>query len=229
MRIVIADDAVLFREGVAHLLMEYGLEVVDQVGNANALLTSVRDRRPDVALVDIRMPPSHTDEGLHAAREIRSRYPETAVLVLSQNLEPAYALRLVEEKPEGVGYLMKERVGRVQQLLDAVQRVAAGECVIDRAVVDELLIRRRRVDPIADLTPREREILALIAEGRSNKGICRTLWLSPKTVETHIRGAFAKLGINQAPEDNRRVLAVLTYLGQRGNPDRGRGNTCVER
>jgi DNA-binding NarL/FixJ family response regulator len=212
MRIVIADDAALIREGVAHLLTESGLEVVDQVGDADALLTSVRDRRPDVALVDIRMPPTHTDEGLRAARVIRSRYPETAVLVLSQHLEPAYALRLIEERPEGVGYLMKERVGRVEQLLDAVQRVAAGECVIDRAVVDELLERRRRVDPVAELTPREREIIALMAEGRSNQGICRTLWLSPKTVETHIRSAFAKLGIKEAPEDNRRVLAVLAYL-----------------
>ena len=212
MRVVIADDAVLIREGVAHLLTESGVEVVDQVGDADALLTSVRDLNPDVALIDIRMPPSHTDEGLRAAREIRSRYPETAVLVLSQHLEPAYALRLVEDRPEGVGYLMKERVGRVQQLLDAVQRVAAGECVVDRALVDELLARRRRVDPISELTPREREILALMAEGRSNQGICRTLWLSPKTVETHIRGAFAKLGIKEASEDNRRVLAVLTYL-----------------
>jgi DNA-binding NarL/FixJ family response regulator len=212
MRVVIADDAALIREGVAHLLTENGLEVVDQVGDAEALLTSVRDRRPDVALVDIRMPPTYTDEGLRAARVIRARYPETAVLVLSQHLEPAYALRLVEERPGAVGYLMKERVGRVQQLLDAVQRVAAGECVVDRAVVDELLARRRRVDPVAELTPREREIIALMAEGRSNQGICRTLWLSPKTVETHIRGAFAKLGIKEAPEDNRRVLAVLTYL-----------------
>ena len=212
MRIVIADDAVLLREGVAHLLTDNGIEVVDQVADADALLTSVRDRRPDVALVDIRMPPTHTDEGLRAAQVIRARYPETAVLVLSQHLEPAYALRLVEERPEGVGYLMKERVGRVQQLLDAVERVAAGECVIDRAVVDELLTRQRRVDPIAALTPREREILSLMAEGRSNQGICRTLWLSPKTVETHIRSAFAKLGIKEAPEDNRRVLAVLAYL-----------------
>jgi DNA-binding NarL/FixJ family response regulator len=214
MRVVIADDAVLVREGVARLLTESGLEVVDQVGDADALLISVRDARPDVALVDIRMPPTHTDEGLRAAQEIRSRFPETAVLVLSQHLEPSYALRLVEERPEGIGYLMKERVGRVQQLLDAVQRVAAGECVVDRAVVDELLARRRRVDPIAELTPREREIIALMAEGRSNQGICRTLWLSPKTVETHIRGAFTKLGIRQAPEDNRRVLAVLAYLRQ---------------
>ena len=212
MRIVIADDAALIREGIASLLTESGLEVVDEVSDANALLISVRDQRPDVALVDIRMPPTYTDEGLRAARVIRSQYPETAVLVLSQYLEPAYALRLVEEKPEGVGYLMKERVGRVQQLLDAVQRVASGECVVDRAVVDELLARGRRVDPVAELTPREREIIALMAEGRSNHGICRALWLSPKTVETHIRGAFAKLGIKEAPEDNRRVLAVLTYL-----------------
>ena len=212
MRVVIADDAALVREGVARLLTDSGLEVVDQVGDADALLTSVRDRRPDLALVDIRMPPTHTDEGLRAAREIRAQYPGTAVLVLSQHLEPTYALRLVEERPEGVGYLMKERVGRVEQLLDAVQRVAAGECVVDRAVVDELLARRRQTDPIDELTPREREILALMAEGRSNQGICRELWLSPKTVETHIRGAFSKLGIMQAPEDNRRVLAVLAYL-----------------
>ncbi|TML95062.1 MAG: response regulator transcription factor [Actinobacteria bacterium] len=212
MRVVIADDAPLIREGVARLLTENGVEVVDEAGDAETLLASVRDLSPDVALVDIRMPPTHTDEGLRAAREIRSRYPGTAVLVLSQHLEPDYALRLVEEKPERVGYLMKERVGRVQQLLDALQRVAGGECVVDRAVVDELLAQRRRADPIAELTSREREILALMAEGRSNRGISRTLWLSPKTVETHIRGAFAKLGITEAPEDNRRVLAVLAYL-----------------
>jgi len=212
MRVVIADDAPLIREGVARLLTENGVEVVDRVGDADAVLESVRDLHPDVALVDIRMPPTHTDEGLRAAREIRLRYPDTAVLVLSQHLEPDYALQLVEERPERVGYLMKERVGRVEQLLEAVQRVAAGECVVDRAVVDELLARRRLLDPIGELTSREREILALMAEGRSNQGISRTLWLSPKTVETHIRGAFAKLGIREAPEDNRRVLAVLAYL-----------------
>ena len=212
MRVVIADDAPLVREGVARLLADNGVEVVDQMGDADALLRSVRDLHPDVALVDIRMPPTHTDEGLQAAREIRSSFPSTAVLVLSQHLEADYALQLVEAKPEGVGYLMKERVGRVEQLLDAVRRVSAGECVIDRAVVDDLLARRRRVDPLEELTPREREILALMAEGRSNQGICRTLWLSPKTVETHIRGAFAKLGIREAAEDNRRVLAVLAYL-----------------
>jgi DNA-binding NarL/FixJ family response regulator len=215
MRVVIADDAPLIREGVARLLAENGVEVIDQLGDADALLRSVRDLHPDVALVDIRMPPTHTDEGLRAAREIRSRYPKTAVLVLSQHLEPDYALQLLEAKPERVGYLMKERVGRIEQLLDAVQRVAAGECVVDRAVIDELLTQRHRTDPLDALTSREREILSLMAEGRSNQGICRALWLSPKTVETHIRGAFAKLGIREAPEDNRRVLAVLTYLRHR--------------
>jgi DNA-binding NarL/FixJ family response regulator len=212
MRVVIADDAPLIREGVTRLLTENGVEVLAQVDNADALLICVRDLLPDVALVDVRMPPTYTDEGLRAAREIRSRYSDTAVLVLSQHLEPEYALRLIDEQPERAGYLMKERIGRVEQLLDALRRVAAGECVIDRAVVEELLARRHQADPLEALTPREREILALIAEGRSNRGICQTLWLSPKTVETHIRGAFAKLGIREAPEDNRRVLAVLAYL-----------------
>jgi DNA-binding NarL/FixJ family response regulator len=214
MRVVIADDAPLIREGVARLLTENAVEVVAQVGDADALLACVRDLRPDVALVDVRMPPTHTDEGLRAVSEIRSHYPETAVLVLSQHLEPAYALRLIDERPERAGYLMKERVGRVEQLLDALDRVAAGGCVVDRAIVEELLARRREVNPLDMLTPREREILALIAEGRSNQGICRALWLSPKTVETHIRGAFAKLGLTEAREDNRRVLAVLAYLGR---------------
>jgi serine/threonine-protein kinase len=212
MRIVIADDAALIREGVAHLLADAGFEVVSQVGNGDALLASVRDQRPDVALIDIRMPPSHTDEGVRAAQQIRSSYPETAVVVLSQHLEAAYALRLIEESPERVGYLLKERVGRVEQLVDAIERVVAGECVIDRAVVDELLADRGRTDPAEPLTPREREILALMAEGRSNQGICKALWLSPKTVEAHIRNVFGKLGITAASEDNRRVLAVLTYL-----------------
>jgi DNA-binding NarL/FixJ family response regulator len=213
-RVVIADDAPLIREGLARLLTENGVEVVAQVDDADLLLARVRDLRPDVAVVDVRMPPTHTDEGLRAAGEIRSRYPGTAVLVLSQHLELEYVLRLIDKKPERVGYLMKERVGRVEQLLDAVNRVAAGECVVDGAIVKELLARRRQVDPLEELTPREREVIALMAEGRSNQGICRTLWLSPKTVETHIRGAFSKLGIKEAPEDNRRVLAVLAYLGR---------------
>jgi DNA-binding NarL/FixJ family response regulator len=212
MRIVIADDAPLIREGIANLLSEQGVEVLRQVNDAEALLKSVRDLKPDVALVDIRMPPTHTDEGVRAAREILAHHPDVAVLVLSQHLESEYAFRLLEEKPAGVGYLLKERVGRVEQLLEAITRVAAGECVVDRAVVDELLKRRRRADPIEELSPREREILALMAEGRSNQGICRALWLSPKTVETHIRGAFTKLGIPATPEDNRRVLAVLAFL-----------------
>ena len=212
MRVVIADDAPLIREGVARLLSENDVEVVDQVGDGDTLLARVRDLRPDVALVDVRMPPTHTKEGLNAAREIRANHPATAVLVLSQNLEPEYALQLIEERPDHAGYLLKERVGHIEQLLDALHRVVAGECVVDRAVVDELLERSRRIDPIEELTPREREVLALIAEGRSNKGICRALWLSPKTVETHIRGTFTKLGIKDAPEDNRRVLAVLSYL-----------------
>jgi DNA-binding NarL/FixJ family response regulator len=211
-RVVIADDAPLIREGIATLLTEHDVEVVKQVDNAEALLECIRDMRPDVALIDIRMPPTHTDEGLRAARTIRARYPDIAVLVLSQHLELEYALRLVEEKPAGAGYLLKERVGRVEQLLDALERVASGECVVDRAVVDELLAHRRRADPIEELTPREREIIALMAEGRSNQGICQALWLSPKTVETHIRGAFTTLGIREAPEDNRRVLAVLAFL-----------------
>lgn len=212
MRVVIADDAPLIREGVTRLLTENGVDVVAQVGDAESLLRSVRDLRPDVALVDIRMPPSNTDDGLRAARQIRSTYPGTAVLVLSQHLELDYAMRLVESKPGWVGYLLKERVGRIDELLDGLARVAAGECVIDRAVIDDLIAHRDRVDPIEHLTEREREIIALMAEGRSNQGICRALWLSPKTVETHIRSAFGKLGIREAPEDNRRVLAVLTYL-----------------
>jgi DNA-binding NarL/FixJ family response regulator len=209
---VIADDAPLIREGVASLLAENGVEVAAQAGDAETLLAAVRAERPDVALVDVRMPPTHTREGLRAAGEIRTSHPETAVLVLSQHLEPEFALTLFDERPERTGYLLKERVGRVEVLLDALERVASGECVVDRAVVDELLARRRRTDPLESLTPRELEILGLIAEGRSNQGICRALWLSPKTVETHIRAVFTKLGIAEAPEDNRRVLAVLAYL-----------------
>jgi DNA-binding NarL/FixJ family response regulator len=212
MRVVIADDAALVRDGVALLLTENGVDVVAQVPDATTLMASVREHRPDVALVDIRMPPTHTDEGLRAAQEIRTDHPEIAVLVLSQHLELSYAQRLIEDSPAKVGYLLKERVGRVDQLLDALERVAAGECVVDRTIVDELLDRSRTADPLEELTARERDILALIAEGRSNQGICQALWLSPKTVESHIRSVFSKLDITIAPEDNRRVLAVLAYL-----------------
>ena len=212
MRVVIADDAALVRDGVALLLAENGVEVIARVADADKLLACVRDDHPDVALVDIRMPPTHTDEGLRAAAQIRAEHPDTAVLVLSQHLEPRYALRLIEKNPKKVGYLLKERVGRVEQLLEALDRVASGECVIDREIVDELMSRPHQPDPLDELTAREREILALIAEGRSNQGICRTLWLSPKTVESHIRSIFAKLDIEAAAQDNRRVLAVLAHL-----------------
>jgi DNA-binding NarL/FixJ family response regulator len=214
MRVVIADDAALIREGVARLLTENGIEVVDQVGDADSLLRSVRDLRPDVALVDIRMPPTYTNEGLRAAREVRSRYPGTGVLVLSQYLEPDYAIQLVEAKPGRVGYLLKERVGRVEQLLDAVQRVAAGECVVDRAVIDDLIARRDRVDPIEQLTPREREILALMAEGRSNQGIADKLVITVRAVEKYVSSIFGKLGLPSSGSESRRVLAVLLYLRQ---------------
>jgi DNA-binding NarL/FixJ family response regulator len=216
-RAVIADDAVLIREGVAQLLTNNGVEVVDRVADGPALIGCVRDHRPDVAIVDVRMPPTYRKEGLEVAKRIRDEHEGTAVLVLSQHVEPDYAVHLIEERPERVGYLLKDRVAHVDQLLDALERVIAGECVIDRAIVDDLFAQRRHTDSLADLTPREREILALMAEGRSNHGICRALWLSPKTVETHIRGAFAKLGIHEAPDDNRRVLAVLMYLRDVGS------------
>ena len=212
MRVVIADDAALVREGLSRILTEAGFEVVGEASDASRLISLVRAKQPDVAVVDIRMPPTHTDEGLAAAAEIREHFPETAVLVLSQYLEPQYAMRLVEHAPSGVGYLLKERVGRIDELTDALRRVAAGECVVDRLLVEELLEQQRYADPLAQLTPRERQILGLMAEGRSNQGIRETLWLSPKTVETHIRSLFNKLGLRDAPEDNRRVLAVLAYL-----------------
>jgi DNA-binding NarL/FixJ family response regulator len=211
-RLVIADDAAIVREGLSRLLAATGFAIVGEATDAARLLELVRQQRPDVAIVDIRMPPTHTDEGLAAAAEIRERYPETGVLVLSQHLEPHYAMRLVEHTPSCVGYLLKERVARVEELTDAIHRIDAGECVIDRAVVQELVDRERRTEPLAELTDREREILALMAEGRSNQGICETLWLSPKTVETHIRSLFLKLDLGNVPQDNRRVLAALTYL-----------------
>jgi DNA-binding NarL/FixJ family response regulator len=215
-RLVIAEDAAIVREGLARLLAANGVAIVGEAADATRLLELVREQRPDVAIVDIRMPPTHTDEGLIAAAEIRERHPETGVLVLSQHLEPRYAMRLMEQTPSRAGYLLKERVGRVQELTDALHRIDAGECVIDRALVQELVERERRIEPLTELSEREREILALMAEGRSNQGICETLWLSPKTVETHIRSLFLKLDLYNVPQDNRRVLAVLTYLRTSG-------------
>jgi DNA-binding NarL/FixJ family response regulator len=212
LRVVIADDEVLLREGLDRLLTEAGIEVVGKVGNAGELLRKVRLTRPDVAIIDIRMPPTHTDEGIGAAVEIRSAHPETAVLVLSHYLDSRYALRLMEEHPGGVGYLLKDRVSDLALLTDALTRLQEGECVIDPTIVSRLVRRSPLRSSLDDLTEREREVLALIAEGRSNKGICERLYLSPKTVEAHVKHVLQKLDIDESPDDHRRVLAVLAYL-----------------
>jgi DNA-binding NarL/FixJ family response regulator len=200
------------REGVGHVLAEEGIEVVAQVGDAMALLHAVERWQPELAIVDVRMPPTQTDEGARAAVEIRSRYPEVGLLLLSQVIEAQYALTLLSEHPHGFGYLLKDRVLAIDDFIQSVHRVAAGGTAIDPDVVSQLLGRRRAQDPLADLTPREREILALMAEGRSNHGICQKLFLSPKTVESHVHNIFGKLGITAAGDDHRRVLAVLAYL-----------------
>ena len=212
MRVVIADDSVLLREGVARVLAENGFEVIAQVGDAEALKRVVRAETPDVAIVDVRMPPTHTDEGTQAAVAIRAEHPEVGVLVLSQVVEARHALTLFRDSPEGFGYLLKDRVVELDEFLSAVRRVANGGTVVDPDVVAQLLGRRRADDPLDELTPREREVLGLIAEGRSNRAICEKLFLSPKTVETHVNSIFLKLGLLQAPDDHRRVLAVLAYL-----------------
>jgi DNA-binding NarL/FixJ family response regulator len=211
-RVVVADDSPLLREGVAHVLAESGIEVVAQVGDATALLGAIERTRPDLAIVDVRMPPTQTDEGARAAVEIRSRHPDVGVLLLSQVIEAQYALTLLSEHPHGFGYLLKDRVLAIDDFIQSVERVAAGGTAIDPDVVSQLLGRRREDDPLDELTPREREILSLMAEGRSNRGICQQLFLSPKTVESHVHNIFAKLGITAAEDDHRRVLAVLAYL-----------------
>jgi len=212
-RVAIAEDAVLLREGLVRLLAETGFEVIGAVGTAPAILELVDRHPPDVAILDIRMPPSHTDEGLRAADTIRARHGErVGVLVLSQYVEVAYADKLIAAEAPGMGYLLKERVADVEQLTDAVRRVARGGIVIDPALVGQLLRRRREPDPLIDLTERESEVLGLMAEGRSNQAIADRLVVSLKTVETHVASILSKLGLEPAAEDHRRVLAVLTYL-----------------
>jgi DNA-binding NarL/FixJ family response regulator/class 3 adenylate cyclase len=212
MRVVLAEDSVLLREGIARLLEDAGFEVVGQAGNADELMLKVRSYSPEVAIVDIRMPPTQTDEGLQAAREIRSKYPGTGVLVLSQYLETAYALELLSESAEGVGYLLKDRVADIDAFVAAVQRVGDGGSALDPAVVSQLVGRQRRDDPVAQLTPREREVLELMAEGRSNQAIADALVVTERAVEKHVTSIFGKLRLPASPDDHRRVLAVLTYL-----------------
>jgi DNA-binding NarL/FixJ family response regulator len=211
-RVVVADDALLTREGIVRLLREAEVEVVAQAENADELLRHVRLARPDAAVVDIRMPPTQTDEGLVAARRIRTEHPTVGVLVLSQYVEPSYAMRLLEEHPERVGYLLKERVFDVAILVDALRRIADGETVVDPTIVSRLVARRRRADPLAELTQREREVLGLIAEGLSNKAIAKRIFVTERTVEAHVKQIFLKLRLDANPESHRRVLAVLAYL-----------------
>jgi DNA-binding NarL/FixJ family response regulator len=211
-RVVIAEDSVLLREGLVRVLEADGFEVAAQVGDADALREAVRRERPDVALVDIRMPPTQSDEGTRAARAIRSEHPDVNVLFLSQVVDARPALQLFGERPEGFGYLLKDRVLEIDDFLDAVRRVARGGSAIDPEVVAQLVGRPREHDPLGALTRREREVLSLMAEGRSNRGICAKLFLSPKTVETHVNSIFTKLGLASAPDDHRRVLAVLAFL-----------------
>jgi DNA-binding NarL/FixJ family response regulator len=212
MRVVLADDAVLLREGVARLLGEAGFDVVAQSGTAEDLLRHIAMHKPDVAIVDIRMPPTQTDEGLRAAQQIRERFPDTGVLVLSQYVEPAYAMELLSESAEGVGYLLKDRVSDVEEFAASVRRVAEGGSALDPAVVSQLVGRRRQRDPLEELTPREREVLGLMAEGRSNQAISDRLFITLRAVEKHVTSIFTKLGLPAASEDHRRVLAVLTFL-----------------
>ena len=212
MRVVVADDVMLIRSGLARLLVEAGVEVVAEVADGDGLLRAVALEEPEVAIVDIRMPPTHTDEGLIAAKRIRESYPETAVVLLSQYLEPRYAERLLADQPGGLGYLLKERVSNIEVLIDALRRVSEGECVLDPTIVAQLMQHRRPNSPLNRLTPRETATLALMAEGRSNAGIARELVVSERTVESMCAQVFQKLDLTPDPDVNRRVLAVLTLL-----------------
>jgi DNA-binding NarL/FixJ family response regulator len=212
MRVILADDAVLFRQGLASVLTQAGFQITAQANDAATLLACVAAEPPEVAIVDIRMPPTHTHEGLVAARAIKDHHPQVGVLVLSQYVDAEYPALLLEGSPAGLGYLLKDAVTDLSQLIDAVGRVAAGGSVIDPAIVAALLARRRQPDPLGRLTDREREILALVAEGRSNRAISSRLHLTLRTVESHIRSILIKLDLAAADDDHRRVLAVLTYL-----------------
>ena len=212
MRVVVADDTMLTREGIVRLLRDVGVEVVAEAEDAQGLLYQVRLARPDVAVVDIRMPPTHTDEGLVAAQTIRTEHPQVGVLVLSQYVEPSYALRLLQDQPERVGYLLKERVFDIATVVDALRRIVDGETVIDPTIVSRLVGRRRRQDPLAVLSEREREVLGLIAEGLSNRAIAARLYVTERTVEAHVTQIFQKLGLPESPDQHRRVLAVLAFL-----------------
>jgi DNA-binding NarL/FixJ family response regulator len=214
LRVVIAEDTVLLREGLRRVLTDAGLDVAGTAGDAEQLLSLVAATRPDVVLADIRMPPTQTTEGLRAALEIRRTWPSTAVIVLSQHVETEQLFELLAGDPRGIGYVLKERVADIAQFIGAIRRVAAGESVIDPQVVSRLVARPRRDSPLETLTERELAVLALMAEGRSNHAIANRLYMSPKTVETHVGNLFAKLGLLPAAEDHRRVLAVLTYLRQ---------------
>jgi DNA-binding NarL/FixJ family response regulator len=213
LRVAIAEDSVLLREGIARILGEAGFEVVGQSATADDLLLKVRSYRPDVAIVDIRMPPTHTDEGLQAAKTIREQHRHVGVLVLSQYVEPTYAMELIADDAQGVGYLLKDRVSEVGEFVGAVRRVAEGGSALDPAIVTRLVGGRRGDDPVTSLTPREREVLELMAEGRSNQAIAQRLVVTERAVEKHVTSIFSKLGLPATAEDHRRVLAVLVFLG----------------
>ncbi len=214
MRVVIAEDLALLRDGMSRLLRDNGIDVVAAVGDGDALVREVLAQKPDLAIVDIRLPPNFRDEGLRAALEVRRRVPGTAVLVVSQYVEPTYAEELLADRGGGIGYLLKDRVMHVADFLEAVRRVADGGTALDPEVVTQLFARRRQDGPLERLTPREREVLALMAEGRSNAGIAESLVLTVGAVEKHVQSILSKLDLAQAPSDHRRVLAVLTYLQQ---------------